>query len=213
MRRVAVIAGLGVLSFLINGLGLILLVHMNKFVMPKKTGLVAAAHEIDFRPPPRKQQPRRIQRQQRSLKPRPREALPPNLPSAIQSPGLLDMDLDVAGVIRPVFDDALKGGADLVMTEDTVDEPPRVLHRVPPRYPQDAADEGIEGFVQFRLLVNKSGLVEKAQIERSRPEGVFDEAGRRAVVRWRFAPAVFQGKPVSVWVRQRMVFKLDDKGL
>jgi len=42
----------------------------------------------------------------------------------------------------------------------------------------------------------------------SYPEGVFDEAAMQGVNQWKFSPAMYQGKAVRAWARQRVRFDL-----
>lgn len=62
-----------------------------------------------------------------------------------------------------------------------------VVHREPPRYPADAAKQGIEGHVTVEFQVLKDGSVDDIQIKDSQPLGVFDEVTIEALAQWRFA--------------------------
>ncbi len=97
----------------------------------------------------------------------------------------------------------------LVMTEDSVDKPPRPLSRTAIEYPQKARAKGVTGFVLFNLLINESGVVEKAQILESSPPGTFDEAAESSIKSWRFEPASYKGSVVKVWAKQKISFNLN----
>lgn len=96
----------------------------------------------------------------------------------------------------------------LILTEDLVDKPPRLIFRVPPIYPAHAETQNIEGEVFVRLLVGTHGRVEQVEIRKARPSGIFEIAARQAVRKWRFKPGKFRGRPVRTWVRQRITFQL-----
>ncbi len=99
-------------------------------------------------------------------------------------------------------------GTSLILTEAMIDQPVRILVRIPPNYPPYAETSNIEGEVQMRLLVGLAGEVERVEIVESRPTRVFDDAARIAAQQWRFEAARFRGTPVRVWVRQRLAFRL-----
>lgn len=100
------------------------------------------------------------------------------------------------------------GGGMLILTEEMVDRSPRILVRIPPNYPAHAETSNLEGEVRMRLLVGLDGRVERVEVLQSRPVQVFDEAAKAAVLQWRFESARFRGRPVRVWVQQRITFRL-----
>jgi protein TonB len=99
-------------------------------------------------------------------------------------------------------------GLQHVYDEHEVDTPPRPLRSIAPVYPRAAEEQGVEGSVTLRILVGERGEVRQVQVLGSTPPGVFDEAARSAVQRWRFEPARHQGAPVSTWARKRVDFAL-----
>ena len=96
----------------------------------------------------------------------------------------------------------------MILTEEMVDQRPKLKKRIAPKYPPDAEIRHLEGEVEMRLLVGLSGQVEDAEILQAQPTGVFDAAAREAVLQWRFSPARYQGRPVRAWLRQRIAFRL-----
>ncbi|GIX36746.1 MAG: hypothetical protein KatS3mg126_2525 [Lysobacteraceae bacterium] len=113
--------------------------------------------------------------------------------------GLGELDLD-QGQSDP--------DADLVMTEDVVDVPPRAVVRPPMPYPSRARAQGITGHVVLGVLVGADGKVEKVRVLESQPSGVFDEVASAGVQAWKFEPAQYRGRNVRVWVRQKVRFDL-----
>ena len=80
--------------------------------------------------------------------------------------------------------------------------------RPAPTYPAAARRKGIEGFVSLRLEVDPEGMVAKVEVLESEPPGVFERVARRTARRYRFAPAVKDGKKVASTLEQRLVFEL-----
>lgn len=90
-----------------------------------------------------------------------------------------------------------------------VEELPRLVHAEPAIFPEMARLTGREGSVTVLALVGIDGAVRRVQIAKSSGTSVgFDEAAVAAVSRYRFRPAIQNGRPVNVWVSQRIDFKL-----
>ncbi len=109
----------------------------------------------------------------------------------------------ITGDSKDLLDDIVE---DTVMSEGSVDSKPKVSSRAPMEYPEDAAKDGIKGFVIVNLLIAKDGSVEIAKVIESSPEGVFDDTVLNGVRSWRFSPARYKGKPVKVWAKQKISF-------
>ena len=58
--------------------------------------------------------------------------------------------------------------------------------QVPPRYPREAAEAGLQGCVLVTFLILPDGKADKYRIERSEPKGIFDHATLVALNEWRF---------------------------
>jgi protein TonB len=134
-------------------------------------------------------------------------------------PPLKGLDTTLSGIDMgiPGFSvndlDALNGGlldgaGGMVMTEDTVDQPPQPTYQAPMTYPPRARAQGIEGYVDFSVLIGITGEIEKIEILESTPAGVFDAAALQGIQQWRFAPAMYQGQAVRAWAKQRVRFDL-----
>jgi protein TonB len=144
-------------------------------------------------------------------KPKPKKAQPkapmPNMNSSLSG---LAMDIpefqtdDVAGDASKLLEDIAE---DAIMNENTVDVKPRVVSRPPLEYPEEAAKNGIKGYVIINILIGKDGSVEVAKILESQPAGVFDKAALNAVYSWRFSPAKYKAKPVKMWAKQKIRFQ------
>ncbi len=64
-------------------------------------------------------------------------------------------------------------------------------------YPAELAQRGLVGRVRLLLHIDERGIVRKAQIEESLPEGVFDGAALTAWADVRFSPAMKDGLAVK----------------
>lgn len=78
-----------------------------------------------------------------------------------------------------------------------------------PEYPDSAREEGHEGTVILRVLVDEHGKPGAVDIVRSSGFGNLDEAGRTAVRRALFKPYLEDGHGVSVYVIVPLRFQLD----
>lgn len=79
-----------------------------------------------------------------------------------------------------------------------LDRAPETLTKVPPSYPQDAREQGVQGLVQLRALVCEHGHVVRTVVVTSVP--LLDESAREAASRWVFRPAERAGQLVAAWV-------------
>jgi protein TonB len=84
------------------------------------------------------------------------------------------------------------------------------LLRINPRYPRRALRAGIEGEVTVELIVQADGSVSDPRILRAQPADLFEDAVLRAVLRWRFAPKMADGKAVVQRVTQTIRFTLNN---
>lgn len=190
-------------------LGTVLLV--NYYSNALEDSRAEAAKQIAFE---RKKPPEDKQVQKPKPKPKPRNT-PRNAPAPLTG---LDTSLSGIDMGLPGFsaDDLgamegdLLGGADgMVMTDDTVDQPPQASYQASPVFPPRARARGIEGFVVFSLLIGVTGEIEQIEVIEASPEGVFEEAATQGISQWRFSPALYQGQAVRSWAKQRIRFDLD----
>ncbi len=90
-----------------------------------------------------------------------------------------------------------------------VEELPVMVYEEPPIYPEMAERAGIEGVVWVRALVDREGKVRDAIIQKaSGTNAGFEEAALEAAHKYRYKPAIQNGKPTPVWVSYRVVFEL-----
>ena len=122
--------------------------------------------------------------------------------------GGLDLGVDILG-LSAQDSGLLSQSGETAMTEDVVDQLPEVQYREPIAFPEQAKEKNINGHVTVNILVNKEGQVEKVKLLDSQPEGVFDQVTIAAVKNWNFSPAQYQGRIVSVWVKQKLKFQVN----
>lgn len=70
--------------------------------------------------------------------------------------------------------------------------------KVAPMYPARAQSQGIEGWVLVQFTVTESGTVADPVVLEAQPSGVFDEAAKKAVLKFKYKPRVEDGKPIAV---------------
>ncbi|MEZ4332791.1 MAG: energy transducer TonB [Myxococcota bacterium] len=135
------------------------------------------------------------------------ETPPPPDMSTDQSTSL---DPDAIGVAAVVEEGGggSEGGGGLGMLSADGDAVPLV--RVPPQYPERAAQQGKEGRVLVEFTITKSGSVKDARVIAAEPPGVFDQAAVKSVLQWKYNPKILNGKPVEQrGMKTSVVFKLD----
>lgn len=87
-------------------------------------------------------------------------------------------------------------GSVLVLGPEMV--PPRLLLGPEPRYPAQALLQSLGGTVVVRCTVTLMGSVQDCRVLKSIP--LLDEAALQAVQQRQYAPALYEGRPVSVWM-------------
>ena len=80
-----------------------------------------------------------------------------------------------------------------------------LLYGVPPQYPAEALQRGIQGQVVVSVTVGPDGRVVQVEIVESNPPRTFDRSAAKAAAKWRFSVSE---KPLRVFQRS-VVFSLD----
>jgi len=86
----------------------------------------------------------------------------------------------------------------------------KILHKVQPSYPQDAADRHIQGAVKVSVLIGADGHVENIRLVSGHP--LLAPAALQAVRQWVFEPTQVQGNAVKVITQITIPFDLDARG-
>ncbi|WP_444957122.1 TonB family protein [Microbulbifer sp. ZKSA002] len=81
---------------------------------------------------------------------------------------------------------------------------------VRPNYPLEALKNCIEGWVEFEVTVMPGSFFENVKIIDSYPEGVFDEAARKALMKYKLVPKELIGVTAPVHgVKRKISYNLD----
>ena len=205
-RRLAGFASMVAGSVLVLGM----VVFINRFAdgLDRDKGDESDQIVFERKPPPEEKV---VQKPKPKPKPRRTPSAPPP-PLAGLGANLSGIDFGLPGFDMSdlnALDGDLLGGADgMVMTDDTVDDPPRATFQAPMQFPPRAKAKGITGYVVLSLLIGVTGQIEEIRVVESYPEGVFDDVAVHGVSQWKFQPANYQGQAVRAWAKQRVRFDL-----
>jgi protein TonB len=124
---------------------------------------------------------------------------------AISGPGVGDLVIGIQmdGVSRD------QGPAEMIFDSIDLDQAPQAVRKIPPTYPYQARERGIEGYVAVKFMVREDGSVFNVNILKAKPEGYFEDEVRRALVGWEFQPGRIDGEPVASWVVTTLRFDLN----
>jgi TonB family protein len=79
---------------------------------------------------------------------------------------------------------------------------------VAPKFPPDASQRGIDGWVDLQFLVNTDGSVGELTIVGAQPVGIFEQAALDAVRHWHYQPLMRDGQAVTQRARVRVRFAM-----
>ncbi len=85
---------------------------------------------------------------------------------------------------------------------------PIAIVTISPNYPRSAAEQGIEGKVTLEFTITTTGSVTNPIVISSSPENIFDREALRAILKYKFAPAMKKGKMIESTAQQTILFKL-----
>jgi protein TonB len=85
---------------------------------------------------------------------------------------------------------------------------PVEISRVQPDYPESARKARMQGTVVIEAVISRFGTVESVRILRS-VSPLLDASATKAVSRWRYEPARFDGRPVPVYLTVTVRFQLE----
>jgi len=91
--------------------------------------------------------------------------------------------------LLPVFNDK--------QYQITANIPPLRIHKVDAKYPKEAYEKGIEGWVWLEFDVDESGAVKDVDIIDAFPNKTFNRSIYNAVRRWRYEPLMVAGQAKS----------------
>lgn len=88
-------------------------------------------------------------------------------------------------------------GSELSPMKGLPDEDARPIVRVNPKYPMDAANKGIEGWVVLVFDISAIGEVINVKVLDSEPRRIFDQAAKQALKKWKYRAKSVDGEHVS----------------
>jgi TonB family protein len=84
-----------------------------------------------------------------------------------------------------------------------------VLRSPEPKYTSDAMRAKVQGTVEVEAIIDTNGTVAKARVSESLDKVYgLDAEAVKAVQGWRFKPAMLAGKPVKVYTKLTLTFRL-----
>jgi TonB family protein len=89
-----------------------------------------------------------------------------------------------------------------------LDKHPELVISIEPKYPEFAKEQGIEGLVILKLIIDTDGSVIEVSIIKSLKEYGFDDEAIKAVKKWKFSKCAVKGTPVNYTIFQPIAFKL-----
>jgi TonB family protein len=87
--------------------------------------------------------------------------------------------------------------------------PPRLLHKVEPKYSNEARADHVQGTVVLQLVIDEKGNPTKISVISPLGFGL-DEQAQMTIEKWRFTPGTKGGKPVSVRATVAVNFRFPD---
>lgn len=86
----------------------------------------------------------------------------------------------------------------------------KILHKVMPQYPPEAADAHVHGPVRISVMIGKDGHTERIKLISGHP--LLAPAALQAVRQWTYEPTQANGIPVHVITEIDIRFDLDANG-
>ncbi len=87
-----------------------------------------------------------------------------------------------------------------------LDKTATAVVRIDPKYPTQAAKDGIEGWVKLSFSIDTTGAVIDVQVLDAEPKRIFDREAIKALKAWKYQPQIKDGKAVA---QQGMQVQLD----
>lgn len=82
----------------------------------------------------------------------------------------------------------------------------KLIHAVPPKYPEAARKKNVQGIVTLDILIGPDGKVKTAKVTDGPKE--LAKAAQTAVKHWQYQKTMLHGKPIEVETTVAVGFKL-----
>lgn len=127
-------------------------------------------------------------------KPRPK---PERVPTPIEQTKIFETTPDDSGIFTQYAPEIkIAGPTEPIVTQITIDEgEARPIVRIEPKYPPQAARDGIEGWVKLSFSIGTLGQVQEILVIDSQPKWTFDRQAKRALAKWKYKPQIVAGRP------------------
>ena len=89
------------------------------------------------------------------------------------------------------------GGVGDGLGGDEADSPPTPINKLPPTYPTTLLSKGVGGRVIVSCVIDANGQVASSSIKQSSGYSELDKAALNAVARWKFKPAIKEGRSIK----------------
>ncbi len=101
-----------------------------------------------------------------------------------------------------------KAGPSMVRVDGSI-MAAKLEYRVEPVYPTEAKERGIEGDVEFEIVIDEQGGVADVQVLSG--NAMLVSAAYEAVRQWRYKPVLLNGNPIRAKTTLKIKFELDKK--
>jgi protein TonB len=91
-----------------------------------------------------------------------------------------------------------------------VEVQPEMIYQEKPEYPRIAKQAGLTGTVWVKALVDKEGNVRNALVLKTSGTQALDDAAVASAYKYKYKPAIQNGRPVGLWVSYKVDFKLNE---
>ncbi|MCA9736360.1 MAG: energy transducer TonB [Gemmatimonadota bacterium] len=95
--------------------------------------------------------------------------------------------------------------------EQRIEQPVPLYGESPVEYPLELWDQGVEGEVLLRVLVDADGAIDSVAVETSSGHGGLDTAAIQGVRQMQFTPARLNGRRTDAWARVPVRFSKKPK--
>ncbi len=86
---------------------------------------------------------------------------------------------------------------------------PELIYQHPlPAYPKPLSDASFK--IGLKIFVGENGTVRDVVFQNSSGNLSWDSSASQAIRQWKYAPARYENKPISIWLRQTAVVKFSD---
>lgn len=100
----------------------------------------------------------------------------------------------------------ISGSNVLQLTPSISDKQARPVVRINPKYPIEAMNNGIEGYVVLSFNINEIGQVFNINIIDAEPKRIFNRAAKQALKKWKYQAKVVDGQAIA---QENLTVKLD----